>query len=380
MIEKYREILRAAKAKENLERIYRSFSQLDRMSIVLGNPSCDQDSFIGSHVLGLLEEKVPVVNLSRAIFSCKKDLLEILEMMGVACEDLVFLEKEARGWVLIRGREKIRVQDKKISATIVDHNVPEKEILENKNFSVEKIIDHHPILKMCDMYTCVSAMCIELAAGSCCSLIYREIKTKLEEKLRTDPEKCKVLLLLTIPILTDTSCLTRRTHTVDRKGVEELLKMAGVSMEEAEEMHRHLKKKKKCEDQIPSDMILQMDYKSFEYPPSHKGKTFGISSVKYPYDDWIKRDGKAKFLEAVGKFVQERSHEFFLINCKSKGVREFFVYRPPANDFVQTVLYSGKSPSQREVLGEKEIKVYRTDASLSRKIVAPHIYAYLDKR
>ncbi|OAG31360.1 exopolyphosphatase [Nematocida displodere] len=376
----FKEVLAKSSFSQKLKSIYVTKLEEKSVSIVMGNPSCDQDSFIGSHVLGVVLNRVPVVNMSKKIFSCKKDLLKVLEVMDVSVEDLVFLEKHPEGWVFVRGGKTIKFSEKEITATLIDHNFPCTELLTQKNFTVDHIIDHHPILEASDMYNNVSGLCIDLNAGSCCSLIYNYIKTFLGSDMVDLSIEFGYLVLLIIPVVTDTSFLSKRTHKVDTIAVNELLEMTNIPKSSAEALYASLKKAKQCEDNIESDLILQMDYKAFDYPPSGKGKTFGMSSVKYGLDAWVQRDGKEKFLKTLQHFVEEKKHQFFLINSKTKGVREFFLFGNPGANFPSVTMYDGGAVNSRQINGDPELTVYSTDPLLSRKLIAPKIYQYLEKQ
>ncbi|KAI5171375.1 exopolyphosphatase [Nematocida sp. LUAm3] len=346
---------------------------------VLGNPSCDQDSFIGSHVFGVIERRVSIVNMSRRIFECKKDLILIMRMVGLKIEDLVFLD----GNELIKGEKKRKIEEIDLTITLIDHNLPEK-LLSFKNLYIDRIIDHHPILEMKSFYGKLQSLNIDLSAGSCSSLVYRDI---LNRRDISDKDKFSYLLLLSIPIITDTSFLTNRTDIMDKKAVETLLSAYGVSSEEAHSLHKLLKNEKKCEKSIPMDLILLMDYKAFEYPPESnpsgnseiKNKAFGISSVGYSFDEWIERD-KESFLKEVEELRRNKRLSFFLINSKTKGRREFFLLPGELSsslteEFVKKVLFPNASVKKREL--PHGVLVYATDTKLSRKLVAPRIYEFL---
>src|SRR5699024_1945074 len=119
-------------------------------------------------------------------------------------------------------------------------------------------------------------------------------------------------------------------------------------------------------------LILQMDYKGFEYPPEYGKKTFGISSVKYAFDEWLERDKEDNFLAEVDSFMKRKEHEFLLINSKTKGIREFFLYGSPGPSFAENILQeNGKCNRKEHRNGDKIINFYRTDVSLSRKLIAP---------
>ncbi|KAH9386225.1 exopolyphosphatase [Nematocida major] len=381
-MDKYKKIVGESKLKELLNTAYSRIEQ-PSIEVVMGNPSCDQDSFIGSHILAAVMGRVPVVNLCREIFECKHDLVKVCDIMGVSMDELVFLAKQGSAWFLQRGSKKYALAEKKITALLIDFNLPDKDLLLSEGFSIDRIIDHHPILEFSQkVHSKAAGMDIELCAGSCCSLIYRFVCSQfaktLEEKKAT--KEYNFLLLLSIPIMTDTSGLESRVHDVDVNGVRSSLGAAGASMQDAQEVLASLSKLKKCEDKIKTELILQMDYKPFDYPANHPGKSFGISSVKYAYDDWVQRDGKEEWKRKVKEFVQGKGHEFFIINCKVKGVRELYVYNAPGSGLIEKGIYEGKPVSKRSVAGDSEIVVYNVSPTISRKIVAPMIYKYLSEQ
>lgn len=377
-MDQYKEIVGKSSLKDLLNKAYSTIGN-SKIKIVLGNPSCDQDSFIGSHILAAMLGRIPVVNLCRDIFQCKHDLVKVCEIMGIKPENLVFLVKEG-GIYSLRYKEKTyKVKEKEISACLIDFNLPDKDLLSD-NFTVDRIIDHHPVIEYKEkVHSKVTGMEIELSAGSCSSLIYRFISNKFKKELEEKKETpfYSFLLLLTIPIMTDTSLLESRVHDVDKNGVNSLLSVASIPFDKAAAVHKELHKLKKCEDRIETRLILQMDYKSFDFPAEFSGKTFGISSVKYPYDDWVKRDGNEKWKSAVKEFSAKKGHEFFLINCKTKGKREFYIHNPPSDDFIKNGIYQGAPIQKRNVLNDSEIVVYNVDCTNSRKIIAPIIFKYL---
>ncbi|KAI5191319.1 exopolyphosphatase [Nematocida minor] len=380
-MDKYTKIVGKSNLKTLLNSAYSHIAE-GKIEVVMGNPSCDQDSFIGSHILAAMEGRIPVVNLSKEIFKCKKDLVTVCGMMGIDPEQLVYLVKENNEWILQHGAKKYPLKDKTVVATIIDFNLPDAELLLLENFSVDRVIDHHPILEFNEMHSKVEGMTIELNAGSCCSLIYRHINSKyaklLEEKKQT-PEY-NFLLLLTIPIMTDTSGLEKRVHNVDIHGVHSLLESVNLTMDDSQSVLADLKKFKKCESEIATELILQMDYKSFNYPAKYGNKTFGISSAKYAYEDWVQRDGSAAWKQKIKEFVEKNGHEFFLLNVKVNNVREFYVYNLPSMEFIEKGIYQGKPVEKREINGDKDIVVYKVDNAISRKIVAPMIYKYLESK
>ncbi|KAI5135183.1 uncharacterized protein NESG_01012 [Nematocida ausubeli] len=380
-METYKEIIKTTKLRELFDKSY-AHLESSSIEIVLGNPSCDQDSFIGSHILAVMLGRVPVVNLSKEIFKCKQDLVKICDIMGVSVDELVFLVKNNDAWVLKRGDKEYPVSKINIKAFLIDFNLPDQDLLLSDAFTVDHIIDHHALLEFnSKVHSQLTGMNIQLHAGSCCSIIYRYIRhvcsKTLEEK--TGSPDYKFLLLMSIPIMTDTNCLQKRTHDIDREGVDISLGISDVLFETAKTVMEELKTLKKCEPSVPTNMIVQMDYKSFDFPKQYGKKTFGISSVKYAYDEWVARDGAEKWKQSIKEFVEMKKHEFYIINCKVHNKREFYIYNPPSTDFIEKGIYEGKPVNKRAVLNDNEITVYTVDTAISRKIIAPMLFKYLEQ-
>ncbi|EIJ89736.1 exopolyphosphatase [Nematocida parisii] len=368
------------------EMITTAYSNLENQSIdiVLGNPSCDQDSFLGSHILAVMLGRIPVVNMQREIFECKHDLMKLCDILGIEIQNLVFLVYEENQWFLKRGDVRYRLSEKNVKAHLVDFNLPETSLIECKTFRVDRIIDHHQLIKYNKhVHSQTDGMEIELKAGSCCSLILRRINHLFADVLKEkkDTHDYDFLLLLSVPILTDTACLVRKQHDVDINGVNSALSIANVEFKTAESVMSDLKHLKHCEDKIPTKMILRMDYKSFDYPEKYGEKTYGISSVKYPYKKWIERDGPAVWKEEIKKFVEEKKHEIFIINCKHHNDRYLYVYCPSnMKDMIKTALFAGGTVESKTILNDEEIVIYQVDLATSRKIIAPAVFKYLDAR
>ncbi|KAH9385630.1 uncharacterized protein NEMAJ01_0526 [Nematocida major] len=368
--------LKRCDLKERLNEIYAQERRSKPTRIVLGNTSCDQDSFLGAHVLGVVEGRIPVVNMPREVFSHKLDLCFMVSLMGLELDDLVFLEESEDGPVLVRGRQSISIRESPVSAFLVDFSNPEKELLACSAFSVERIIDHRQVLEGSRVILHVQEMWIDLHAGSCCSLIFHYIQTYYRDELKLNPGHFKFLFLLSMAILTDTSFLTERIHKLDVLALDRILAFTGISIEETKLVHAVVSQKQHCERAASTDIILQMCHKRHEYPDG-SGRLFGVSLVKYGYDEWVARDTPKEFLKKMQEFTCRKGYEFLIVNSIENEVREFFVFSPPAKDFAQKVLYGDSEERKREVGGHPELPVYRTSTFFVGKMVIPKILRYL---
>ncbi|KAI5180320.1 exopolyphosphatase [Nematocida sp. AWRm80] len=378
---KYKSILSKYNLKDKLNRIYSKEIEKSEIVSVLGNPSCDQDSFIGSLVYGLVMDRLQVMVISKRVVSQKKDIMGVIEICGLSIEDIVFLEYEGDKAYLVRGSTKTDLKDRVLSCTLVDHNLPEVRVFSSKFFKLERVIDHHPILEYHPFYSHVTGLLIELNAGSCCSLLYKEIKSVVEHKI----DEYAYIFILSIAIATDTSLLTNRTHDVDRIAVGDLLKIASLTPTDLEEAHKEFKKRKRCESEVDTDVILMLDYKQYSYPKSNpeEKRMFGISSVKWKFDEWLARDKKDKFLSEIEKYIKKQKIEFLIIGSSCDKLREYTVFNAPGTSATgsdlpeKAFLHEETQPKPRHPLNIAEITIYTTATSLSRKLLAPKVYTYL---
>ncbi|KAI5192540.1 exopolyphosphatase [Nematocida minor] len=372
------QLIKECGIRNRLEDIYRYESAKEAMSITLGNTGCDQDSFIGSHILALMESRVPVINMCRKVFEYKLDLLYIANLMGLSLDDLVFLETSGSERLLVRGRDRISFGAAKITAFLVDFSSPDKSLTRYGAFSVDKIVDHRKILEMDTI--CKEAHCVwvELNVGSCCSLVFHYIKTYHMDKISTSPKRFMFLFLLIIAILTDTSFLTERVHSLDRSAVQEILSFTGEEMRGTQSIYEQVRELQESEEKVDTEIILQMCHKRTAYTDG-SGRFFGTSTVHFGYDDWVARDTKKTFLSKIAEFTSNKEYEFLVINSHSHGVREFFIYPPPKIEFVREVLYRNQEIDKREIKNDPELAVYRTDKSFTGKVVIPNILDYLSK-
>ncbi|KFG26280.1 uncharacterized protein NESG_01400 [Nematocida ausubeli] len=377
---KLEEILQKCTLARKFDEIYKIYKGTGKIMITLGNTGCDQDSFIGSCVLGLMENRVPVVNISRELFEYKEDLCYVTKQMGLSLDDLVFLETKGKDIFLVRGRDSISVKETEINAFLVDFSNPEEELLQNKNFHVERILDHRSIIEEERVFPHVQGMWIDLHAGSCCTLIFHYIQMYYKPEIDLNPGNYQFMFLLSIPILTDTSFLTERTHKLDISAIEGILKMTKVPIDKAKAIHSTIKKKEEAKCTGSTRIIIGMRNKKYLYPDKSK-RSFGICSVKYGYNEWIERDGKERFLKEIEEFRKSRNYEFYIINSIANGKREFFIYAPPGNDFAQKILFDGKEVSKREINNDPELTLYETDTFFVGKMIIPKILEYLkDKK
>ncbi|KAI5183650.1 hypothetical protein NEIRO03_1230 [Nematocida sp. AWRm78] len=370
------DIMKGCKILHQLTQTYNQCIEKQEFSIVIGNTSCDQDSFIGSYVLALMEDKLPVINISRELFQHKHDLCYIVKKIGLDLNDLVFLEKRENDLFFIRGTDQVALESLKITATLVDFSNPEEELLKIKHFYVDKIIDHRKLIEESQIHFHANELWINLNVHSCCTLIFHYIQMHYRQKIESAPARHMFIFLLAISIITDSSFSDHPLYDLDASALDAIIALTNVSKEAIKDIHQKIKLLEESNHKKPTKVIVALRHKRYMYPDM-SGRFFSISSVKYHYDDWIKSNGKKEFLGGIKEFKESNNYEFCIINSESRDKREVFIYAAPSNDFIRKVLYDGNKIRKRQINNDPELTVYEIDKEYKGKIIFPKILNYL---
>lgn len=358
------------------------------LTICIGTEACDPDSFACSIILGIHENAIPVINLNRKIFEAKEDLMHICSEFGISPSDLIFLERpkgkfsldERKLGSLFRTCQgQYKIADKSIKMILVDHHIPVEEL---KHFTIDTIIDHHALN---GLTLPARRIYIDTDVGSCCTLVSKFIGHSLNSKkyhkneMFENSQFCmEMAKMLAIPILLDTNKFKKVTSHFDQGEFKRLLKISQIPEKNIKKIVKTIKKVRKSEKDIQTDIILQLDFKKFEI----KGKVFGYSTVKYSFKKWIDREAKACISIPENKsgqilklqfesFIQENGLDFLLINSKC-GSRRFlaFVNCPIERQLTENLNFSP--------LNYKGMCYYEIPLEKTRKILAPVILKMLE--
>ncbi|KAL0962302.1 hypothetical protein UPYG_G00338310 [Umbra pygmaea] len=162
------------------------FESSSGIHVVLGNEACDLDSMVSSLAFayflyktsgGLGKTVVPVLNIQRAEFPLRRDNILLLKESGIPPEALVFRD-EVDLAVLHRA--------KRLSLTLVDHNVLPSADSELEEAVVE-VIDNH----QSERTPSTSCSITVETVGSCATLVTERILHKAPEVL--DSQIAKLL-------------------------------------------------------------------------------------------------------------------------------------------------------------------------------------------
>lgn len=376
--------------KEYLQSNQMSIKESD-ITIVLGNEGMDLDSFVSSLIVGFAEKYIHVVNMKKEIFLAKGDIVYFLKEFNIDPDDLIYLErplgemkKEVRqvGSYFLVNTEVVPFRQKQIKLCLTDHN---EQVNELQNYEIVTIIDHHRL-----EHTVADAkrIYIDIDVGSATTLVAKYLGEDLSKKhhckddpSNKDPEKdnlcVSIAKMLLIPILIDTKFLKRRTSIFDHIEYKRLKKKASVKKKDLKILLKKIKKERRNDHKLPTEIILQKDFKQFEI----ENITFGMSTIKYKFEDWIEREGKgikgidpekigiALHLE-LDEFRKKAGLDFLLVGCKMNKKRHFIVTNFPWIDMFA-------KQKQLKKIEFRGLDFYAAPVEMSRKIIAPEIKKFI---
>lgn len=368
------------------------------LRIAIGNEACDLDSFISSLVVAYAEDAVHVVNMKKDVFMAKGEMVWVCNEFGIDIDDLIFFERptahftpRARkiGAYFDSGGMEHSLAGKRIKLLLTDHNDPVDELRDSE---VELIIDHHVLS---NHISSAKRIYIDLDVGSATTLVSKYLGEDLTKKnhcaakakgkamssLRAAEEDlCESFArLLLIPILMDTGFLKKRTSAFDVSEYRKLKRIAGVKKEELKKTVRSLRHARKNDDKYETGLVLQKDFKRFH----HKDFSFGGSTVKYPFEKWVDREGEGVTgvsKENVGMILKLQIEsfrkcmglDFFFVATKNKGVRNIIFVNFP---FMKSLV----SRDKLKCVEYKGLEYYDTSKKLTRKILVPEIMKIINK-
>ncbi|CAI5757734.1 unnamed protein product [Candida verbasci] len=248
-------------------------------TIVTGNQSADMDSIISAisfayfNNLKSQEFIIPLINVPRADFKLRKDVVLLLGNHEVS-EDLLYFVEDFEKWLS---------SSDVINVNLVDHNGLQGTEINNafdeKKIKVVGIIDHHAD----ENQFLSSHPRIIRSCGSNSSLVfnyfYNEIFNK-DDKLFV--ENKDVIELLLGPLLIDTSNMTQKVEEPDiealniYKKILSTQELSTVTIDNYTPFYSSLKFAKKDLSGFSLNDILRKDYKQFKFST---GENVGFSSI-----------------------------------------------------------------------------------------------------
>ena len=362
-----------------------------KITICLGNEGCDLDSFISSLIVSYTEDHIFVVNMRKDVFISKGDLMFVCDKFGICVNDLIFLEKpqgifssEAKkiGTYFLVDNEKYFINDKEVTIIITDHNEPIEEL---RDCELEMIIDHHIIT---NNISSAKRIYIDIDVGSATTLVSKYLAHDLSKKLHCFVKKIKknrsilcaqIASLLIIPILLDTNFLKKRVGAFDILEYRKLKKISCLKKKELKQTYKSIKKARYNDHLFDTSIILQKDLKTY----NSADYIFGMSVIKYKFEDWIDREtkditGLEKDKEGIAllcklqAFKEKMGLDFYFVSTKIKGVRTIIILDFP---FLKNLMNEMKMHK----IEYKGLIYFKIDIKFTRKIFIPKIIDMLLK-
>ncbi|KAH3663762.1 hypothetical protein OGAPHI_005164 [Ogataea philodendri] len=341
----------------NYRQILRNLGAKSKLTLVTGNQSADMDSTIAALAYSYLCSKkdvIPVLNIPRADFKLRKDIVHVMDISGVDTASLVFLDDLESSW------EKLSASS--IDLVLVDHNKPQgsviQDLISKLNAKVVSILDHHDDEKLfLDANPRIVQKC-----GSCTSLVITHFK---EQTAKIDPKLAKMFIS---PILIDTNRLRSHVESVDTKAYDLLTLRLNAKPDFSDNYAEELFAAKNNVEGLSMLDLLRKDYKEYD--------TVGISSLTVGLS-YLQKFEVRKSLEA---WKNERHLDVVIILTAYRDKygfnRELMVYGDP--DKLDTLLDHIKGP-----LGLTQTRIFpytfrQRVPKFSRKQVAPLVQEWLE--
>ncbi|XP_075231394.1 exopolyphosphatase prune [Lycorma delicatula] len=244
--------------------IFESGNEINDVTVVIGNESCDLDSAVSSIIYAYFlcirfseEEKdrnvnngsiiIPVLNIERKYYPLKTEVKYFLNTNNI-CEDSIVFRNEID---LVKLHE-----EKKLKLVLVDHHILPEDLQGLEN-SVIKVIDHRPIDKKSNWSN--EVVIIE-PVGSCTTLVADEI-IKENKNIMTNEN---VALLIYGTIILDTYCFSetvKRYTDLDREIVNQCKILGKIDISE-DDLFNQLKESKNDVSQLSAPQLLIKDMKT----------------------------------------------------------------------------------------------------------------------
>lgn len=359
-------------------------------TICIGNEGMDLDSFISSLIVAYAEDVVHVVNMRKEVFRSKGEIMFICKKFNIDIDDLIYLERplgnmnddiKEMGTYFLVGNETVPLKSKNIKLYLTDHNQPVNEL---SNCEVSLIIDHHRLENNVEN---AKRIYIDIDVGSATTLVARYLGRDLSKKNHCvndpenkDPEKdtlcVAIAKLLLVPIIIDTAHMKRRTSIFDKTEYKRLKKKANLKKKVLKKLRKTIKSERLNDATLPTEIILQKDYKEYR----QDSIKFGISTVKYKFDEWIDREGKSvkgikegsAMKAIINDFRETLGIDFYLIGCRMNGERHFLAINFP-------LMEKFAKEQGFEKMSYKGCDFYKVKLEVSRKIIAPKIREFISK-
>lgn len=278
------------------------------LNIVCGNESADLDSIVSAISYCYFSFKynssvmaIPVINIPREDLNLRRDVIFVLNKINISPNLLYF--KEDLHNMKERGHH--------INLTLVDHNDPQKDILQITD-NIVGIIDHHDDAGLYKFgIEKVYGVRLITPSGSCSSLVVNYWLRKLEHQQLSIEDLFDPLFLCLSAGLIDTSNFNQRVEVPDLKALDIYKKKLKDTI--FEDYYKKISEARDNIDHMCFRDILRKDYKEFLFCGSNVSIKVGMSSIIKSFD-WIFDQYKEEVFEGCCKdYIKEREQDILII-------------------------------------------------------------------
>ena len=285
---------------------------------VLGNVSCDLDSFLSSYLLSVANNfskheinqiYIPIINCPRKELKNRFDLDYLTKRFSIDTENMNYIDDDFF-------KRQIRKKNK-AKFILVDHNRPD--------LSQRKIINEHNIIGIYDHHKDeglnIEEKTIIYPLGSCSSLILKKFYENNFYLFNFVHPLFAVSAMLNDTENFDKNLYQKKWTNFD-KNIFDLIIYKNPNFnytkEYIDKFFEEINQEKYNEDKnlsIGLEGLLKKDKKNFVWSKNFKA---GWSVFEVHFDAVIKRFGKKKFFEKIDEKCLNEGHNIYLINYNDK--------------------------------------------------------------
>lgn len=371
--------------------------------VVTGNQSADMDSCVSAIVYSYYNHlydnsfMVPLINIPKADFKLRRDIIKLLEAHSIT-EDLLYFHED-----LVN----LDSADAKFELSLVDHcNIQGtllRDLYEAGRVDVVSIIDHHADE---DVFTNAKPRIIH-SNGSCSCLVFNYWRDVLREKALD----LEVIAMLLGPLLIDTSNFTQKVEQGDIDAYnlykQQLQNQDSVWIQKTEsetnnsnpftDFYQQLKAAKKDLSNFSLSDVLRKDYKQYKFA---SGEEVGFSSIGKSLS-WIFSTYSGTIESTLSQFLKAHKLDMIIVTSSytqkenDQYTREFcYYYQDTSNSKLSNLYNKVKEPlelnnniykiekfKKKDLNTEGVLKVYnQANIRASRKQIVPIVKDALESQ
>ena len=358
--------------------------------LILGNITCDLDSFLSTYLLSLAKTfslkptnnlYIPILNCERGELKYRFDIDYLTKIYKLNQNNMLYINDPSIKTLLKKNKNKI---------ILVDHNkvdVEQAKLLKSKNNEIVSIYDHHKDDKHNKSNNIIKHIIYPL--GSCSTLILN--KFYLSNPLLFNFIN-PILSISGILIATENfnkKLYNKKWVELDKFVFNEILyeneKLFPLSFINNRKKYindyyhkiRKEKYNKKKNLNIGVRGILKKDLKNFEWENGVKAKW---STLQIDYDDIVSKFGERKIIMEMDKICKDSKYNLYIINYKGKNgdkiIYKIYNYSIEHNkylDFIKRLKASLNNRYFDVIQNNEKLVTFEVETSLSRKHFEPYI-------